>query len=313
MDDHDLPLIVDIKRGSLHDGPGIRSVVFFKGCPLRCSFCHSPETQNPNAEISFSARRCLRCGRCVAACPEQAITLQSALRIDRDKCTGCGRCATACPEGALRSIGQPYRIDTLVEILLRDLPYYRHSHGGITLSGGECTLYPDYLEALLRILKARGIHVVLETCGYFHFEVFAQKILPYLDLIYYDVKIADPQAHQRCTGQPNQKILENLRRLLALKAVAVYPRVPLVPGLTATRENLSALVDLLIAAGADSVSLLPYNPLGTDMAGCLGRAPPACPREHMRPEEEEEIRSMFQAILEDRRVHHESRTGGSRV
>ena len=267
-DDPDLPLIVDIKRGSLHDGPGIRSVVFFKGCPLRCSFCHNPETQSPEVEISFSAGKCLRCGTCVDSCPEQAISLRNPGRIDRDKCTGCGRCATVCPGRALRCIGQRYGIDTLVELLLRDLPFYRHSQGGVTLSGGECTLYPDYLESLLQRLKAHGIHLGLETCGYFRFEVFARQILPYIDLIYYDVKLADPDAHERDTGRTNRKILDNLRRLLAEKVAAVSSVRTTGSGHHGDAgESLGPWIS--IVACADNVSLLAYNPLGADGAVSL--------------------------------------------
>lgn len=310
--DHRHPLIVDIKRGSLHDGPGIRSVVFFKGCPLRCSFCHNPETQNPEAEVSFSADKCLGCGTCVNSCPQRAIRLENTACIDRGKCTACGLCVTACPQKALRRIGQRYEVDALVEILLRDRPFYRHSNGGVTLSGGECTLYPDYLGSLLTTLKAEGVHLAIETCGYFSFEVFKRKILPYVDLIYYDVKLADPQAHERCTGRTNRIILDNLRRLLAAGTAVVHPRVPLIPGITATRENLSAIVDFLIEAGADNVSLLAYNPLGLDTADGMGRTLPCGPHSHMTPAEEGEICAMFRAIIEDRRVGHGPGRGDSR-
>jgi len=292
------PLIVEIKRHSLHDGPGIRSVVFFKGCPLRCTFCHSPETQDAKVDIVFSASECLRCGKCAEACPQNAIDLSSPERINRDQCIRCGRCAGVCPGKGLRRIGQFYPVDCLVEILLRDLPFYRHSGGGITLSGGECTLYPKYLESLLKELKAKQVHIALETCGYFNFEIFEQKILPHVDLIYYDVKIADPETHRMYTGKTNQKILENLHRLVLEKPVAVQPRIPLVPGITATRSNLSAIVDLLGEAGADNVSLLPYNPVGIEMAASLGRPRPDLPERFMTPDEEKEIHSMFRMILE---------------
>ena len=266
MSDYSLPLVVDIKRDSLEDGPGIRTVVFFKGCPLRCTFCHSPETQDPKIEIAFSERKCLRCGRCADCCPQGAIDLSTTQRIDRTRCTRCGQCVGICPEKALRKIGQYYPVDSLVEILLRDLPFYRHSGGGVTLSGGECTLYPKYIESLLKNLKARQVHIVLETCGYFNFDVFSRRILPYIDLIYFDVKIADPGKHKKHTGKTNDKILDNLRRLLLEKRTVVHPRIPLIPDITATAENLTAIVGLLVEAGAEDVSLLPYNPMGIEMA-----------------------------------------------
>lgn len=300
MDRSHFPLIVDIKRHSLEDGPGIRSVVFFKGCPLRCSFCQNPETQYPGVEIAFSARECVQCGECVAACPQGAIDLALARRIRRERCNRCGECVRACPGKGLRLIGAYYPVDALAEVLLRDLPFYRHSGGGVTLSGGECALYPDYLEPLLQRLKAEDIHVAVETSGYFCYEAFARQVLPYADLIYYDVKIADPEVHRSCLGRTNRVILDNLRRLLAEKGADVHPRVPLIPGVTATRENLSAIVGLLCEAGARDVSLLPYNPMGIDIAESLGRPRPPLPQRFMKSDEEREIRTMFDAILKER-------------
>ncbi len=297
MSDNGFPLVVDIKRDSLEDGPGIRSVVFFKGCPLRCTFCHSPETQDPKVDIAFSAGECLRCGKCADSCPQGAIDLSRAKRIDRSRCMRCGQCVSVCPGKALRKIGQFYPVDSLVEILMRDLPFYRHSGGGVTLSGGECTLYPKYLESLLKSLKARQVHIVLETCGYFNFDVFSRRILPYIDLIYYDVKIADLGAHRKHTGKTNEKILDNLRRLLLEKRTAVYPRIPLIPDITATVENLTAIVGLLVEAGAENVSLLPYNPMGIEMAVNLGRPKPHLPERFMSPDEEKEIHDTFQMAL----------------
>ncbi|OHB89161.1 MAG: hypothetical protein A3D89_05935 [Planctomycetes bacterium RIFCSPHIGHO2_02_FULL_52_58] len=294
------PLIVDVKRHSLEDGPGIRSVVFFKGCPLRCVFCHNYEAQSSEVEIAFSAKDCIKCGRCKEVCPQGAIDLELPGRIHRERCIRCGKCASVCPGRGLRLIGSYYSVESLTEILLRDLPFYRHSGGGVTLSGGECTIYPDYLETLLKSLKASGIHVVLETSGYFDYDVFKQKMLPYIDLIYYDIKIANMEAHRRYIGKPNQKILENFRRLLREKGVKVHPRTPLVPGITATKENLSAIVDFLCDAGADNVSLLPYNPMGIEMAVNLGRPRPPLPMGFMKPDEEREVYDMFKTIIEER-------------
>ena len=294
------PLIVEIKRHSLEDGPGIRSVVFFKGCLLRCIFCHSPETQHPEAEIAFSAKECIRCGNCADACPQGAIDLELPGRIHRNKCIRCGTCASVCPGRGLRVIGSYYSMDALAEILLRDFPYYRHSGGGVTLSGGEPTLYPDYLEALLKLLKAERIHIVLETSGYFDYQAFREKVLPSIDLIYYDIKIADTGDHKRYIGKSNQKILANLRLLLQEKGVEVHPRVPLVQGITASRENLSGIIDLLCEAGAGDVSLLPYNPLGIEMAVSLGRPRPPLPEGFMKPDEEREIVALFHKLLQEK-------------
>jgi pyruvate formate lyase activating enzyme len=296
----DLPLIVDVKRHSLEDGPGIRSVVFFKGCPLRCVFCQNPEAQDPRAEIAFSAADCVACGACADVCASGAVDRESRVRVRRDRCARCGECARVCPGGALRLVGTYYPPEVLAEILLRDTHFYRHSGGGVTLSGGECTLYPDYLQALLRILRGKGVSVVVETCGDFDWAAFEDKVLPYVDLIYYDLKFVDPRAHQKYTGRSNRKILQNFRRLVA-RGADVRPRVPIVPGVTAAAENLARIVDFLCDAGAAEVSLLPYNPLGFRMAEELGKGRPGLPERFMAAEEEREIYELLRAILAERR------------
>ncbi|MBI3600138.1 MAG: radical SAM protein, partial [Nitrospinae bacterium] len=193
----------------------------------------------------------------------------------------------------LRLIGSYYPVETLVEILLRDRAFYNHSGGGVTLSGGECTMYPDYLESLLKILKANNIHIAIETSGYFEYDTFRQKILPHVDLIYYDIKIADTEAHVRITGKSNQKILDNFRRLVKEEGTKIIPRTPLIPDITATYNNLSAIIMFLKDAGADNISLLPYNPMGFDMYLNLGRQKPPLPERFIRAEEGKEIYEMF--------------------
>jgi len=293
-----LPLIADIKRHSLEDGPGIRSVVFFKGCPLRCIFCHLPETQDRRPEILFSPHLCLESGECAKACPEDAIRLNSSQRIDRSRCDCCGLCVDPCPGGGLRLIGKTYPVEELTEILLRDLPFYLHSGGGVTLSGGECTLFPDYLETLLKSLRGKQIHVALETCGYFEWDQFQRKILPYLDLVYFDLKIADPEAHKKYTGKSNHLIFENLHRLLEAGGVEVHPRVPLIPGITATHSNLFLIVSLLFDMGAKDIRLLPYNPMGLATYARLGRPKPQLPEGFMTAEEEAGAQAMLIEILQ---------------
>ena len=298
----DLPLIVDIKRGSHEDGPGIRSVVFFKGCPLRCIFCQNIEAQEIEAEIAFFARKCIKCERCVDACPQGAIDMDFPGRIHRDRCDRCGKCVEACSGAGLRIVGTYYPVEILIKLLLQDKSFYHHSGGGVTLSGGECTLYPNYLEFLLKGLKAEEIHIALETSGYFDYALFNQKILPHLDLIYYDVKFADPEAHRKYTGKPNEKILSNLRQLLRENGAEIHPRIPLIPGITASRENLSGIIDLLCGMGASDVSLLPYNPMGMEMAPKLGKPKPPLPESFMNPDKVEKIYSMFGELIEAKEV-----------
>ncbi len=301
------PLVVDIKRDSHEDGPGIRSVVFFKGCPLRCVFCHNPESQESFAEIAFTAKDCLLCGRCAEACKNRAIDLEQAGRIVRDKCLRCGECARVCEPGALRRIGQGYSIEELADILLEDEPFYRSSGGGVTLSGGESTAFPDYLEGLLKILKKKNINIAIETAGYFDYHDFKEKILPYLDLIYYDIKFAEAQLHRRYTGRSNDLIIANLRHLMmdiemmdlesTGSGVRLQARIPLIPGVTTGRENLTAIVSLLKDIGLEEVSLLPYNPLGFEMLPKIGREPTELPTAFMSPEEEREVFDLFESIL----------------
>ena len=303
MDTH-RPLIVEIKRGSLEDGTGIRSVVFFKGCPLRCVFCHNPEAQRPWPEIAFVAQRCIRCGSCSAQCEQNAIDLLSSCRIDRSRCDRCGRCAAECPSGALRLIGKHWSVEELAELLLRDLDFYGQSGGGVTLSGGECTLFPDYVHELIGRLKAKQVHIAMETCGFFDYEVFSDKILPHVDLVLFDIKLIDPQASFRYLGQPNELMLNNLRRLLAETDVQVQPRIPLIPGVTDTHENLAGIVDQLYEVGATEVSLLAYNPLATAMYEALGRAAPDLQSSFTKPERERGIVEMFREAIRCRAMNH---------
>jgi pyruvate formate lyase activating enzyme len=292
------PLITEVKRHSLEDGPGIRSVVFFKGCPLRCLFCQNPQTQRAEAEIAVFAEACVGCGACAAACPRDAVDLARPGRIHRDRCDACGECVTVCPGRGLRIVGARHSPEALAAVLLRDLAYYRHSGGGVTLSGGEPTFFPDFLEALLGHLAPHGVHVALQTCGEFDYEVFSRKILPGLDLIYYDLKIADPVNHRKVTGKGNDRILSNFRRLVAEARVPVHARIPLVPGLTGDRANLEALVGILREAGARDVTLLPYNPLGLGMAERLGRPRPALPGAFMEPGEERAAYALLERLVQ---------------
>jgi pyruvate formate lyase activating enzyme len=290
-------LVADVKRYSFEDGPGIRSVVFFKGCPLRCVFCHNPEMQRREPELGFHVASCLGCGQCVDVCPEQAIEYRVPLRLDRDRCTACGRCAGVCPSGALRVVGRAWGIDELVELLLRDEPFYRHSGGGVTLSGGEPTAAGDDLVRLAGRLKGYGIHVALQTAGEFEIEWFCRCLLPRLDLIYFDLKLVDPEQHLRYTGRTNQRILSNLARLLRTCPGIIVPRIPLIPGVTATHDNLRAAADFLGKHGAERVVLLPYNPLGLEKAREFGYPTPCNETDFVPRSQQEAIRSWFQGLV----------------
>lgn len=297
----DKPLIAEIKRYSLEDGPGIRSVVFFKGCPLRCLFCHNPEMQDARVEIAYMPTHCIACGRCTEACPEHAIDLKIPGHIEREHCTRCGECVEACPAGALKRRGQFYPVEPLTELLLRDSAYYRHSGGGVTLSGGECTLYPDYVQDLCTALQEYNIPVVIQTAGHFEYEAFKRKILPYVQMIFFDMKMANPEGHRHYIGITNEAILDNLRRLNEEARSLVCVRIPLIPGINTDPSTLSALVDLIWDAGTEQVALLPYNPLGLEKAATIGKSVPPLPKGFMEPEEERRLFDQFEQLIDEKR------------
>ncbi len=279
------PLIVDVKRHALHDGPGIRSAVFFKGCPLNCIWCHNPEAISPEPEIAFYPDDCIGCDRCAEVCPNEAIQRDNPHRIDRSLCQRCGKCAAVCPGTALRIVGKYYELDQLVELLLRDKIYYETSGGGVTLSGGEPTLYIDYASRLARKIKEHGISITIETSGYFNYETFKSRMLPFLSLILYDVKLMDSEEHRVYTGRGNQLILENFRRLAEDSPIPIIPRTPLIPGITDRTENLRAIAEFIQECGLTQYSLLPYNPLGYPKRENIGKEPVDLTQEWM-PEDQ---------------------------
>ncbi len=264
-------LIVNIKRNALDDGPGIRSLVFFKGCPLRCVWCHNPETKSPAEELMFGPGDCIDCGDCAAACGPGAIDLKRRVRIDRAACDLCMECVKVCPSGALTRAGRYYDFNELENELMRDEPFYRHSGGGVTWSGGEPTVHLEFLSEITARLRRRGVHQNIETCGLYRREKFEETVLPNLDLVFFDLKFVDAALHEKFTGRPSEAILANLASLLERPVVPVRVRIPLVPGVTATDENLSALAGHLKGLGVPKVELLEYNPLWHEKAAGLGQ------------------------------------------
>ncbi len=265
------PLILDIKRHALEDGPGIRSTVFFKGCNLHCPWCHNPDAIDPAPEIAFYPRDCIGCGDCVEVCPTGACRLEDQVLIDREVCSRCGDCAGVCPSQALRLMGRHYEVGELLEIILRDRMFYAVSGGGVTLSGGEPTLFLDYCRAILGHLKELGLHTVLQTNGMFVWSEFRERVLPLADLVMIDLKVADGERHREYTGQDNALVWTNLEALIREKPLAVVPRIPLIPGFTATRENLEALSRRLRELGVRKCVLLPYNPTWSHKAASIGK------------------------------------------
>lgn len=270
-------LIFEIKGNSLDDGPGIRTVVFFKGCPLDCAWCHNPESKKAKPEIRFDREKCVGCGTCLDTCPEKALDRGNPFFIDRGKCTLCSACVRECPSTALSLVGSPWDVEGLMREIEKDIPFFEASGGGITLSGGEPTLYMDFASDLLLSAKARGVGTLVETCGLFQMQRFMEGIYPHVDIVYFDLKLIDPLEHRKYCGVDNRLILENfsfLSRRCGADGKALLPRIPLVPGITATRENLMGIAAFLKGLGIGEVELLPYNPLWLSKPESLGSASP---------------------------------------
>ena len=267
-------LVFDVQRFSLQDGPGIRTTLFLKGCPLACVWCHNPESMTGAPEILVTPDRCIACGACVDACP---LGLPSGVgggwALPRTSCEACGRCAEACPTRARRVAGRPMTVDEAVEAATRDRVFYDQSGGGVTFSGGEPLQQADFVIACLDVLRARGVHVAVDTCGLVEREVLLRAAAS-TDLFLYDLKHMDGGAHAELTGAPNGRILENLAALAAAHD-EIWVRVPVVPGLNDAPANVTRTA--AFAASLPSVrrvSLLPYHALGEHKRERVGAAGP---------------------------------------
>lgn len=234
--------LVDIKPLAVHDGRGIRTTVFFKGCSLKCLWCHNPESIGFGPQLGYYENKCLGCMECVIACPQGAHKNETGIHVlDRALCTGCGSCEEACLGEALKLYGREVTLEALLVQLLRDREFYENSGGGVTLSGGECLCQADFCRALLKELNAQGIHTAVDTCGFVPRSAF-EKVIPYTDVFLYDLKAYDEDVHIACTGQSNRLILENLQYLDSL-GKEIQIRIPYVPGHNDSQmEKLAAFV-----------------------------------------------------------------------
>jgi pyruvate formate lyase activating enzyme len=267
-------LIFDIQKFAIHDGGGIRTLVFLKGCPLLCPWCSNPESLAGKPEITFVCNNCISCGKCLEICPSDAINRDESngkgLIIDRDRCTLCGQCAKHCYAGAINIIGRYLSVPELMEIIERDRKFYEQSNGGVTFSGGEPMAQPEFLKAALKETQRRGIHTAIETSSFVNWETYA-SILEHVDLVLTDLKHMDDAEHKRLTGVSNKVILDNLRNISRLD-IPVKIRLPLIPGFNDSTRNLEATADFVEQLShVQSLDILPYHRLGEMKWGQLGQ------------------------------------------
>jgi len=289
--------IFNIQRYCVHDGPGIRTTVFLKGCPLRCWWCHNPEGLSPSRDLAYIEFRCIRCGTCVRVCPRHAIELKEGkIVFDRSRCVKCGICANYCPTSALTIIGREITVSELMNEILKDVLLYDYSGGGVTFSGGEPLYQPEFLKAAIIECKKHRIHVALDTSGYAPPELF-DSIAKHVDLFLFDIKLVDEQDHIKYTGVSNKLILRNLKSLVeGGRGKDIILRFPVIPGITDTEKNIKLIEKLLIELRKiEEIDLLPYHDVSEKYArlGMEYRMPvrKAPPRERL-----EYIKERFEAL-----------------
>jgi pyruvate formate lyase activating enzyme len=286
-------MILDIKKFAIHDGPGIRTTVFFKGCPLECWWCHNPESRDPAPEPVYRAARCIRCGRCVEACDAGAITMtDDGPAVDDGRCRFSLACVEACPPEARQIIGRDMTVAEVMEEITGDVVFYDESGGGVTMSGGEPLAQPEFLGRLLLACRGAGIHTTLDTTGHAPPEVL-DSVADDVDLFLYDLKLMDDARHRKYCGASNDLILENLRRLSG-DGREIIVRVPLVPGITDDEANLEAIGSFVASLPAHHpLDILPYQRLGIDKYDMMKRP---CPLRDLQPPGDEAVESAVRVL-----------------
>lgn len=257
-------VIFNIQHYSIHDGPGIRTTVFLKGCPLRCKWCQNPESQVSRPQLFFVSDKCAGCGKCADACPEGAVQVRDGRsRTNRELCRARGKCVEVCPNEARSLMGRYVTAQEVFEDVNGDAIFYVRSGGGVTLSGGEPLAQPEFATVLLKLCKDAGLHTAIDTCGYARWEV-ARRVLEHVDLVLYDFKHMDSIVHEKLTGVPNDLILDNVRKIRRELSIPILARLPLIPGYNDSLENIEATARFVVTELGDStrVHLLPYHRLG---------------------------------------------------
>lgn len=254
-------LIFNIQKFSIHDGPGIRTTIFLKGCPLRCKWCANPESQSANVQILWDQKKCVHCLQCVKSCMHQAISCREGeIHIDEELCQGCLNCVSTCLQSALSNEGETKEIEEIVRIALQDKDFYEESGGGITISGGEGMSQPDFLKELVKELKKHNLHLAIETTGYIPKETF-HELAPLFDLLLFDVKHYDTNRHFEGTGVHNEQIINNLKWAFH-QGLEILPRIPVIPSFNNSIQDAAGLASLLTEIGLKKVQLLPFHQFG---------------------------------------------------
>lgn len=261
--------IFNIQKFSVHDGPGIRTTVFFKGCPLKCLWCHNPESQNINTQILYDMDKCVLCGTCEKICPKKAIKIENNILTTDESCDCCGQCVIYCIQGARQIAGKEYTVDDVVKEVLKDRVFYEKSSGGATLSGGEPLIHIDFVEELLKKLKDNNIHTAVDTCGAVSFENL-KRAAKYTDMFLYDIKLMDDEKHLEFTGMSNKLILDNLKKL-SLIHKNINIRMPIIEGVNGNEEHIIETIRFIEGLNISKVNLLPYHDIAKHKYKKLGK------------------------------------------
>ncbi len=262
--------IINIQKYAIHDGPGIRTTVFLKGCPLRCWWCHNPESQNLKGEVMVFANKCVGCGKCAAKCSQKGLKIVDGKAVLENKsdCVACGICTDTCIHDAREFVGKEMTVDEVFKEVKKDQVFYDESNGGVTFSGGEPLVQIDFLEAVLKKCKAVDIHTALDTSGYAKWENI-ERVIDYVDLFMFDIKQMDDQLHKKYTGVSNQQILDNLKEISA-RGKRIFIRMPIISGINDGMDNIEAVIDFLNKnVNIEQINLIPYHDMGKDKYGRL--------------------------------------------